>query len=125
MPDLPFSHMGAIITDAIFQGGIQYATVEDWRNWVRSRQETRTTSGFLKLLDQRPQAFYGSRRNQRAAWVRKANLMAKVARLLAKWNGESEEALKASPGPLTHPCEEVKPLYLHKRGVRFDDEKAL
>jgi hypothetical protein len=86
--------MGAIITDAIFQGGMRYTTVEDWRNWVRSRQEARTTSGFLRLLNEKPQAFYGSRRNQKTAWGRKANLVAKVARLLAKCNVESEEALK-------------------------------
>ena len=29
------SHMGAIITDAIFQAGIRYSTVRDWREWVR------------------------------------------------------------------------------------------
>ena len=94
MPDLPLSHMGAIITDAIFQGGMRYTTVEDWRSWVRSRQEARTTSGFLRLLNEKPQAFYGGRRNQKTAWGRKANLVAKVARLLAKCNVESEEALK-------------------------------
>jgi hypothetical protein len=52
-PEIPYSHMGATITDAMLQPGIIYDTVVKPRvEKIRADYpEAKTTTGFLKVLD--------------------------------------------------------------------------
>jgi hypothetical protein len=50
-PMEPYHHMGATITDAVLQSGINYERVVKPRvEMVRGYDEARTTTGFLRLL---------------------------------------------------------------------------
>ena len=53
-PEYPYNHMGATITDAMLQPGLNYKTVVEPRvkELLEKYPEAKTTSGFLALLKQ-------------------------------------------------------------------------
>jgi len=88
------SHMGATITDSVFQAGMQYSTVKDWVSWVRSQDEGKTASGFLRLLNKNPRSYYGKRYNRDMAWGRKADLVKEVTSTFVQDGVETEYDLR-------------------------------
>jgi hypothetical protein len=88
-PEYPYDHMGATITDAMLQAGINYNTVVKPRvDQVYALPEAKTTSGFLKLLERtNPQLLL--------KWKgEKPNRILRVTKLFVKENIEAEEQLK-------------------------------
>ena len=88
-PSYPYNHMGATITDAMLQAGINYeAVVKPRVNCVYEYHEARTTSGFLKLLARKDPHVLLNWKGE------KPNRVMRVAKLFNSENIETEEQLK-------------------------------
>jgi hypothetical protein len=89
-PGYPYDHMGATITDAMLQAGINYENAVKPRvSKVSKMPEAKTTSGFLALLEKvDPHKFYD--------WKgKKPSRILQVAKLFANENVQTEQDLRS------------------------------
>ena len=88
-PGYPYNHVGATITDAMLQAGINYERVVRPRvDLVHKNPQAKTTSGFLKLLE-------SSDPHSLLNWKgEKPNRILKVTKLFISENIETEQQLK-------------------------------
>lgn len=91
-PEIPYNHMGATITDAMLQSGLNYKTVVEPRVKAMYKQypDAKTTSGFLKLL-------HRVNPNAPLTWKdsEKPNRILKVADFFVKEGIETETQLRS------------------------------
>lgn len=91
-PEIPYDHMGATITDAMLQSGLNYKTVVEPRvkTIYKKHPEAKTTSGFLKLLNRiDPKMLLNWKDSE------KPNRILKVVDFFVKEGIETERQLKA------------------------------